>query len=494
MPLTLDNNVINVINGPTQVHFLQQINTDPKLNNNFFLFFGEQHDLKNYTPCFNDVDCVEIQTDFIKMLNSFASTTRTDFYFEKFLGFIPKKKLPKNKSITSQDKKMYSAVASNIQNVYSKLRGDTELKNMSPEERTKKIAEYTEEIKTNRYRLYDKRSSMSEMESLYTSCFNLPLKEELCPYKNINWQYEDARESSHYLSGNPFSSIESITYDIQDFFNKFFDNYLDTNNTDKQQVSKDALIGFEDDAEASKINTIEMLSNIKLMVTDLNAYIKNLIARPIYQKQLNKMNEYTKSIFTEDSFVALANSYAMLFKPEDFSNLNTVVDLFISYYNLCPDGTNCLPGNETKLEQLIAKFNALSFKKNQLNQMVYIPMAIGNCAMDIYFILRTYKQDTGAPNKKLTLNYSGSIHPEKLANYFTNIVNTHKSLYSADAIEDSRRVPITQDINLNEIMGHAPITVGGKKTRKYKKNKRANKSKKNKQIKKNKSNRNKNKK
>ena len=386
MPLTLDNNVINVINGPIQVHFLQQINTDANLNNNFFLFFGEQHDLKNYTPCFNDVDCVEIQTDFIKMLNTFASTTRTDFYFEKFLGFIPKKV-----SMTPQNKQKYSDEASKIQNVYSKLRGDTALKNMSPDERKQKIAEYTKEINTNRYRLFNQRSSMHEMEYLYKSCFNLPLKEELCPYKNINWQYEDARQSSRYLSGNPESSIESITTDIQDFFNYFFDNYLDNDNTEKLQVNEDALIEFENNAQGGDINTIEILSNVKLMVTDLNAYIKNLIARPIYQKQLNKMNEYTKSIFTEDSFVALANSYAMLFKPEDFSNLNTVVDLFISYYNLCPDGINCLPGNETKLEQLIAKFNALSFKKNQLNQMVYIPMAIGNCAMDIYFILRNKK-------------------------------------------------------------------------------------------------------
>ena len=32
------------------------------------------------------------------MLNTFASTTRTDFYFEKFLGFIPKNKSNRNKN------------------------------------------------------------------------------------------------------------------------------------------------------------------------------------------------------------------------------------------------------------------------------------------------------------------------------------------------------------------------------------------------------------
>ena len=483
MPLTLDNNVINVINGPTQVHFLQQINTDANLNNNFFIFFGEQHDLADYNPCFNDVDCVEIQTDFVKMLNTFASTTRTDFYFEKFLGFIPKNK---SKSMTSQNIQKYSVDASKFQNVYSKLRGDTELKNMNPEERKQKIAKYNKEIGRNPFKS-DERSSMSEMESLYKSCFNLPLKEELCPYKNINWQYGDARQSARYLSSNIFaSSIVSITSDVKEFYDYFLKDHLNRENEAKKEVDKDALIGFEYNAEGGKINTIEMLSNLKLMVTDLNAYIKKLIAQPIYQKQLNKMNEYTKSILTEGSFVELAKAHAEFFEQEDFSNLNTVVDLFISYYNLCPDGKNCTPGNETKLEELIAEFNKLSFTEKEIEQMVYIPMAIGNCAMDIYFILRTYKQDTGIPNKKLTLNYTGSIHSEKLAFYFTDIVKTHRSLYSADAIEGSRRVPITQGINLNEIMGHAPITVGGKKTRKYKKNKRANKSKKNK------SNRNKN--
>ena len=151
------------------------------------------------------------------MLNTFASTTRTDFYFEKFLGFIPKNK---SKSMTSQNIQKYSVDASKFQNVYSKLRGDTELKNMSPEERKQKIAEYNTEIRKNRFKSQE-RSSMLEMEYLYKSCFNLPLKEELCPYKNINWQYEDARQSSRYLSGNPESSIESINNDIQDFFNYY---------------------------------------------------------------------------------------------------------------------------------------------------------------------------------------------------------------------------------------------------------------------------------
>jgi hypothetical protein len=478
MPLILDNNIINTINGPICVYFLQQINEDANLNNNFFIFFGEKHDLEGYTPCFDDTDCFEIQTDFIKMLNTFASTTRTDFYLEKFLGFIPK-----NTIMTPQQMQKYSAEASKFQNVYSKLRSDTELKNMSPEERKQKIAEYNKEITNNMYKLLPtERSNMAEMGSLYKSCFNLPLKKELCPYKNINWQYEDARQSNLYLNGNGKSSIESITNDIQNFFNYFFDNYLDNDNTDKQEVSKDALIEFEISAQEGEVNTIEMLSNVKLMVTDLNAYIKKLIAQPIYQKQLKKMNEYTKSILTEDSFVKLANTYAELFKPEDISNLNTVVDLFISYYNLCPEGNNCLPENSEKLEELIAKFNSLSFKKKQLEQMVYIPMGIGNCAMDIYFILRTYKQDRDIPNTKLTLNYAGSLHSEKLAFYFTDIVKTHTSLYSADEITDSRRVQITQDINLNNIMGHTPITIGGKKTRKYK---RVNNSKKSKKAKKN---------
>ena len=81
MPLTLDNNVINVINGPTQVHFLQQINTDANLNNNFFIFFGEQHDLADYNPCFNDVDCVEIQTDFVKNVKHICFNNKNRFLF-----------------------------------------------------------------------------------------------------------------------------------------------------------------------------------------------------------------------------------------------------------------------------------------------------------------------------------------------------------------------------------------------------------------------------
>jgi hypothetical protein len=118
MPLTLDNNIINTINGPTCVYFLQQINTDENLNNNFFIFFGEQHDLKDYNPCFNDVDCVEIQTDFVKMLNTFASTTRTDFYLEKFLGFIPKNK---SMTMTSQNIQKYSVDASKFHNTRYKF-------------------------------------------------------------------------------------------------------------------------------------------------------------------------------------------------------------------------------------------------------------------------------------------------------------------------------------------------------------------------------------
>jgi hypothetical protein len=191
------------------------------------------------------------------------------------------------------------------------------------------------------------------------------------------------------------------------------------------------------------------------------------------------MNEETKSIFSKDSFILLAYAYKTYFKDVNIQGFVKMIELLIRFFTLCPSDI-CDEKSVDNVNVIIQDLNSLSFSKDILIQYGYIAMAVGNCAMDIYFILRIYKQDNNIPNKKIVVSYFGSIHSDKLIYYFTEIVKTHTIQFFSISPPDKRRIEITETINLNEIMEHEPIIIKGgknKKTkririRKYRKNRR----------------------
>uniref|UniRef100_A0A6C0HZH4 Uncharacterized protein n=1 Tax=viral metagenome TaxID=1070528 RepID=A0A6C0HZH4_9ZZZZ len=441
MPIILEKSIVNVINGPKSIYFLKQRIMDPELNKNFLFFLGDTHSMEHFTPCFNDPDCTELQTDFMQMLNSFASTRRIDFYLEDFLTIKP--------DIFQNQRSLKNAedVSNKVQQVYYNLYNDPQLR-ISKSNGI--VDAYEEEIKKNMYRIRNGRSNMTELGYLNNSCFYQPLKEKLCKFPNINWHYADARQSLKYSKKN--YSIEGIAYstnEIKKFLNEYF-----VNKTPKKSINMDNLeeLCFNMSEFEKTPNIIELLQDIHIIVTNSNVYIEKLLAQPLFVKQLKKMNPKSKSIYNIESFVALAESYKDYFNKTDFTGFINIIELLIEYYKLCPDG-QCSEENKEFAKNIIDKLNSLVFDSRTIQDYSYVADAVGNCAMDIYYILRINKIDNGTePNKKLVVSYFGSIHSDKLTNYFTNIVKTHELIGHYNAPHDIRRIAIPDVINLNELI------------------------------------------
>jgi len=328
MPLILDSKNIHSINGPISCGFLQQTNLIPTLNNNYLVFFGDEHNMKNFEPCHNDINCSELQTDFIDALNTFASTTRTDFYVEDFMGLATKDVITKKDFTTNPHYNQYKKSLELNQEVYKNLRTDPTLKTLDKSSSQDIIKQYESEIQKNPYRIRNSRSNLTELISLYNSCFYKDFNPELCPYKNINWQFADARKINKYL-GTSYS-IENITFSI-DMLNKFILENFDSDN--KKQITNDLLSELSYDMlEMSYTNIIDILTDINIILTDTSVYIEKLLDRQIFKKQLDKMNEETKSIFSNESFILLADTYKKFFTHVNFQGFKNMIELLINFF------------------------------------------------------------------------------------------------------------------------------------------------------------------
>jgi hypothetical protein len=99
----------------------------------------------------------------------------------------------------------------------------------------------------------------------------------------------------------------------------------------------------------------------------------------------------------------------------------------------------------------ILRETPLVFNNNEQTYITNYYINCGHIFMDIYFIFRSNKY---RKNNLLTLSYFGANHSNYISEYFVNIVKTHRIDYSV--IDESKRIPFTKEINLNEIMGLIP--------------------------------------
>jgi hypothetical protein len=425
--------------------------------------------MNDFKPCFNESNCTELQTDFIKMLNIFASTTRCDFYIEFFL---------KNYILDPKAKKNSNEVLSKEQQIYYNLRNDPQLRLLNENDSKQIMDEYEKKIKKHPYKPRES-SNMIELNYLYSSCFyHENMKDSLCPYKNINWQFADARKYAR--KGQEYQyQIETF---YMTYFSQFDEQFKEYFIGDEKNINKDSLVDFYNEiieGHLGTANALEFFNDIVLILENLNGFITKLLEKPLFQKQLIKMNDRTKQIITEESFFRLGQYYKNLFFRElNLTDFIILFQLLIDFFTLCSKDkfkqfiiTN-YEEKKDEFDSIIDRLNQLQFTKEQFHKCLNYLQCMNNLPMDIYFILRSYKQDKGEPNKKVVLSYFGSIHSDAYVHYFTEIINTHRVIFaSQNKSGELRRIEITPDINLNEIMRHTPIIknfISGMKVKLYK--------------------------
>ena len=375
MPLIFDKYSINIINGPYQMNVLIQ-DLDIPINNTIILF-GETHTLEKYRPC-SDPDCSELLTDYIHKLNIFANYVRTEFYLEEFdLHYTNNAE-----SANTQDsrKKLMLTNAKAESDYTYKLRTNPDIEISTFKNITKGFVASS--------RRAANFSNMIEMRKIYKLCFNQTEKAnpEYCRYNNIIWQYADVRNTYKY---NIYDISTIFNFDID--YNKLLDIFQNKTQT---PIDNNSFLEMIETLDINRL--ISFLNYLKIILTDIPQYVNMLLDTRFIKKQFSKLDTRVKDIFTVDSFIELFFWYKdFLFRGNTNVNIPEncilLINKLIEYWENVQLDT---PESKAKLPEIITDINSIPiFTTSELKIVRYYHIAIPSAILDMYFILRIYKEN-----------------------------------------------------------------------------------------------------
>jgi hypothetical protein len=182
-------------------------------------------------------------------------------------------------------------------------------------------------------------------------------------------------------------------------------------------------------AEEDKTDISDAIYYVDMMLKNSSAsFVKKLLHSPLFKKQRSKMNEKSRQLFSEASFIRYIDEYKRLaFRGADkgefeehFRGILHVLDLLKQYYN---------SQSVDEKDAIIRKINALArIPKVVLHHLESLHLGVSNSILDIYFILRGQKATHD--RHKIVFGYFGIIHCEFLKRYYVDIVKTHRLEYA----------------------------------------------------------------
>ena len=435
MPLYIDNVAVKYLNGPVSMSILEP-NEDLHLQiKNTIILFGDTHNTERMTPCQKDTDrCFELETTFMEVLNNFAKTYPVYFYFEGYLNhdFYEKSQKP-----TYKHKVLPQVGKSDMLYI----------------------------IQRNKSCFYSKDSAVNR---------------EHCKYNNITWQYSDIRqitdETLTYRNKHNKHHIHDGKYDMEYFLYKdsyflyfsgaigsFFDEAPLTERRWKN-VLMNVYDMFEDVVYTSGNNLLKIEDLYDFYYTlfnDIPMFITKLLDSYSYKKQINKLSEEMKNIFTFESFVEYTE-YTIREEYNDFGKTH--------YLQLVEDREKMEKVRRIVSSVILAflrkdfvflrelhgsdYLSELGVTSAIINEYIYsILETVYAVVLDIYFILRSYSTTHNTLHEsRLCLGYFGLYHCDNIKHYFVNIAKTHKLGFNDDNRDrDIRRIHIEKHINLNSI-------------------------------------------
>ena len=287
MPLILGDHVINYINGPSAMTILK-----PKRSGNTFILFGERHNIQYYHECEYE-NCVELQTTFIEKLNDFAKDHSVDFFIEEFFRYG-------DHTIMDLESIDESKKASARQFGWLGTKSMREYKANPIGKKVKGMQE----------------SNMTQMTILYRPCFFQKIKSLYnCPYKNIRWQYADARDACQYKRGCGMKDnhLVDVSYYGHDSLRDVLGYFLKSENHEDDlynafETFDKVMFGYD---------------KILLLLQNKRQFVIELLESPLFKKQYDR----TDKSFTVDSFVQLIDYYFRSRKMQTPSKLEKIIIL-----------------------------------------------------------------------------------------------------------------------------------------------------------------------
>ncbi|NBY39915.1 MAG: hypothetical protein EBQ66_03200 [Flavobacteriia bacterium] len=416
MPIIIDKYTVPILNGPECGAFLKNKCRNPAIHKNYIILLGDQHSVSGYKRCEKeDADCFELQTEFIRVLNEFSKTTRTDFFLEKGHTHLDRLEDP----------------MVNLQNQYFRLKEEPD-SIVHSQNLSRTLKQWGEKPGSN----------MIEMRHMYASCFIHNYKDNHCKYKNILWHSADARTCPRG-TGNHFYCLSKIC-----------DNTLSYSLKNMDEYSHDSLDELEDNIGGEhSIKLVDGLTYIKLLLTDSKKFIDKIMETRLFQKQYDKLNRESRKLFTPTSFVKLLNHYKSWNGKsisKQYENTIKMFDELIAYYST--------KNKKLKNHILLRLNNKKLFPdiREEIEGCITMATVLSGVILDMYFILRINKQDRGnEAHAKLVVGYFGTNHLHSIKYYFTHIVNTHELQEEVGKDADgNRRLHILKDIDINAYLGH----------------------------------------
>lgn len=404
MPLILGTYIepINSINGFFSSNLLKQIDTTHGINN-LIMTFGESHTLVNYKLCKNMPDigplCNEIP-DYITKLNEFASHFRTTVYIEGAFDLNDVKKIH-----TDLYKLKLKAIQTKAHDLHT-------MEQMPPRET------YQYNINNKRGSVFiEYKSVMENMLSLYKSCIYRDTKETLCEYQNILWQYSDIRFDINDIVPSNFDSYPGFRY--------LMENYND--------------VDVEGMRDQFYENIKTGLEYFILMIDNFDEYIRQSLEVPRIKKQRDKLIPYYHTIFTDESFQQLfLLNRRRIISDDSLDELIPIKNKLMQYIQFIDNI------NDENLENLVTT----DFSERQSFLLTQFATAVNTTIIDIYFILRLYKQSSSTNDNVFVNYFCGDNHLKNVKEYLVNIVNTHECIYEQNNGETNRYVTFEPDINI----------------------------------------------
>ena len=435
MPLIFNNTIIKELNGPYSMTCLE-----PRGPLHYYIIlFGDIHNDKNMRDCDN-TKCYDLQYEFIEKLNIFAEQVKVDFYVEDFFSYF--------NDIYNQDKKQeikrrQTEIKELMDDTHLKIRGNTNQK-------------YTIRKKYNdkKFKKQTAVSHMTEFIDLYKGCFYPHIyKKEICPYKNIFWHFADTRKYSKTRRDFNIFIFSYMLLELDDLY-----DILETNPSVKrtENISNYLITLFMNINIISNIQT--MLKYFKLALINLPLFVNFINDTRIIHKQREKLIPSMNSILSVESFVHHIFSYYLetCKITTDIDKLIQILDILID--NFPEDAStysdyDILPESKLmEIQHLTELLNNIILTKSEVKYYKHLPTVLSAGFLDIYFILRIFKQPED--EFKLILGYFGDAHKETIINYLKNVLNY--DIVFNRKMRTVRRIYIEPTINLNDFF-HLPI-------------------------------------
>ena len=437
MPLVFNNTIIKELNGPYSMTCLQPI--DPTQLQYYIILFGDVHNEENMRDC-HDTKCYELQYEFIEKLNIFAEQVKVEFYVEEFFN--------RHNDIFDLDKKQQ---IKNRQNQIKELMDDTNLKIKGTMDQKHTVR--NKYMNNKQYKIQKSTSHMTEFINLYKGCFYPHFyKRELCPYKNIFWQFTDTRKSEMARRDFNIFKFSNTLMELDDLY-----DILESKSSEKkiEDISNYLLTLFT----TSTIETFKiMLRYFKLSLVDLHGFVGVINDIRLIHKQRQKLIPYMNSILSVESFVNHIFRYYLETCPitTHIDKLIQILDILIE--NIPEDVStfgeyDVLPESKLSIvREMTENLNRIKLTKPEVNYYKHLPIILSAGFLDIYFILRIFKRPEY--EFKLILGYFGDAHKETIINYLKNVLNYDISFNRK--MRTVRRIYIEPTINLNDFF-HLPI-------------------------------------